>query len=223
MTDRFEKSSEYYENVRTDILPLMPAQAGRVLEVGCGAGNTLRYLKDEGFADWVGGIELNAEAAAAAGGRVDSLWQGDVVEILDGPDGPAASGPYDVILCLDVLEHLVDPWTLTRRLAGLLARDGAIVAVLPNIRFYKVALGLLLRGEWTYEESGVLDSTHLRFFTKSTMAELFEQAGLSVQAMEPTAHMKPWRNKWILNRLSGGRLMDIYAYAYKIRAVKAAG
>ncbi len=220
MSDRFSKPSEYYENVRTDIMSVMPAQAPRILEVGCGAGNTLRYLKDRGTAAWVGGIELNDEAALTARERVDRLWHGDAAKLLDTPDGPASEGPYDAILCLDVLEHLVDPWALTKRLANMLAPGGAIIAVLPNIRFYKVALALLLRGEWTYEESGVLDSTHLRFFTKSTMIEMFEHAGLGVEAMEPTAHMKPWRNKWILNYLSGGQLMDIYAYAYKIRAVK---
>ena len=220
MHDPFPKRPEYYENARSDILQLLPAESHKVLEIGCGTGNTLVKLRNLGRARWVGGIELNGIAAEKARKHINRIWVGDVNDWLDAKNGPAEESPFDVILCLDVLEHLVDPWTLTVRLANILKPGGSIIAVLPNIRFYKVVLKLLFEGQWEYEESGVLDSTHLRFFTRSTMIAMFEQAGLQVKVATPVANMKPWRNKWILNKLTGGQLLDIYAYSYRLRAEK---
>ena len=215
------KPDDYYRNVRREILPLIPARAGKVLEIGCGAGNTLKYLKEAGRADWVAGVEISSAADEAAQAGLDMFWPGDVAAVLKNPAGPAVHAPFDVILCLDVLEHLVDPWAVLGGLAELLAGDGSVVAALPNVRFYKVAARLLFEGRWDYEESGVLDSTHLRFFTRASIRELFEGAGLAVTDMVPVANMKPWRNKWIFNKLSGNRLIDIYAYSYIVRAARA--
>ena len=138
-------------------------------------------------------------------------------------EGLGSAAPFDAVLCLDVLEHLLDPWTVLEGLAGHLAPGGTAIVSIPNIRFHKALLPLLLWGDWAYEERGVLDSTHLRFFTRKTAMELVRGAGLEVVTVEPSTALKPWKNKWILNKISGGRLTDFYAYNYRIVGRKPAG
>lgn len=220
--EAFRKFDDYYEGARTDIAHLVPDGAGRILDVGCGAGNTLDWLRRNGKGSWLGGVEINAGMAERAAAKVDRLWTGAIEDILAAPDGLASAEPFDVVLCLDVLEHLVDPWAVLHGLVARLAPGGTVIASIPNVRYYKVALGLLLRGQWTYEERGVLDATHLRFFTRETAVALVRGAGLDIVAIEPTVRLKPWKNKWILNKLSGGRLLDLYAFNYRIVGRKAA-
>ncbi len=220
MEDHLQKSSDYYEITRTDVTHLVPDFAERIIEIGCGAGNTLKYLKDNSRGKWFGGVEINPAVAEIAADRLDQVWAGPIEEVLSSEGGLNAEPKFDVILCLDVLEHLIDPWTVTRQLSELLNPGGVIISSIPNVRYYKVSLNLLTKGHWRYEDSGVLDSTHLRFFTKETATEMITGAGLEISSIEPTAPMKPWRNKWILNKLSGGRLIDIYAYNYLISARK---
>ena len=100
------KDNEYFNNIRTEILPLFPQKIDRLLEVGCGSGNTLKYIKDNYQCDWACGVELVHEVAEIARSKVDLVIEGDI-EKLDLPIEPAS---LDVILCLDVLEHLFDPW-----------------------------------------------------------------------------------------------------------------
>lgn len=172
----------YFSCVRTEIAPLLPPHAARVLEVGCGAGGTLAWLKDSGRAGWVVGIELDRAAAARARGAVDQLLQGDADQLL--PHLPAHS--FDLILCLDVLEHLLDPWQTLQRLRGLLRPGGQLIVSLPNIRHYSVLLPLLLAGRWRYTEAGILDRSHLRFFSRDSACALVQQAGLRVRTLRPT-------------------------------------
>jgi 2-polyprenyl-3-methyl-5-hydroxy-6-metoxy-1,4-benzoquinol methylase len=215
-TTSFRKLDDYYTSARTDIAPMIPSSVVRILEVGCGSGNTLEYLKQNGIGTWHGGIEINAGMAREASGKVDRVWIGAVEEVLAAEDGIRAAEDFDVILCLDVLEHLLDPWTVLKRLVVHLAMGGTVIASIPNIRFYKVVLPLLLKGKWSYEERGVLDSTHLRFFTRETAVAMVRDAGLEIAAVEPSTALKPWKNKWIINKLTGGRLIDFYAYNYRI-------
>jgi 2-polyprenyl-3-methyl-5-hydroxy-6-metoxy-1,4-benzoquinol methylase len=211
-TMSFRKQDDYYARARTDITAMVPRGARRILEVGCGSGNTLDHLKQNGIGTWHGGVEINADMATEA---VDRVCIEPIEAVLSMDDDLSAIENFDVILCLDILEHLVDPWTVLRSLVGHLSEGGTVIASIPNIRFYKALLPLVLKGEWSYEESGVLDSTHLRFFTRETAVAMVRDAGLEVTAVEPTA-LKPWKNKWIINKLMGGRLIDFYAYNYRI-------
>jgi 2-polyprenyl-3-methyl-5-hydroxy-6-metoxy-1,4-benzoquinol methylase len=178
-TDYQQKKQDYYEEYRKDILPLLPKHAARILEVGCGTGNTLVYLKDNNYCDWTCGIELFPEAATIAKDRVDLFFQGNI-ETFDLPIEPNS---VDVILCLDVLEHLVNPEAVIQKLHQYLAPNGMIIASLPNVRHYSVLIPLLFQNKWEYKESGILDKTHLRFFVKKTAISLMESSGLKLTNM----------------------------------------
>jgi SAM-dependent methyltransferase len=184
----------YYGFVRREIAPLLPARAEHVLEVGCGQGGTLAWLKDQGLAARTTGIELDAPSAAVARRQVDHVIEGDAGTALD--NLPAAS--VDLVLCLDVLEHLVDPWRAMARLTRALRPGGHVIISVPNIRHYSVTLPLLWSGRWQYEDAGILDRTHLRFFTRAGARALIAGAGLDSAGgidtgLAPTRRRELWK------------------------------
>ena len=208
------KSAAYFGNVRHDIEALLPAHAAHVLDVGCGSGATLAWLKAAGRAGTTVGIELAPAAAAQAQGRVDRLHVGDA-ELLVDHELPAAS--FDLVLCLDVLEHLVDPWRLVAALPRVMKPGALLVASVPNVRHLQVVLPLLLRGRWAYADDGLLDRTHLRFFTRESALQLLSPPGLKVQRWQRRVHPWPSRTGW-LNLLTLGLLRDLLAMNYLIAA-----
>lgn len=209
-----DKQSDYFSFVRKDIAPLLPRHAARVLEIGCGSGATLAWLKATGRADWTAGIELSSEAAAVARTRLNLLLEGDVDRLID--QFPPQS--LDLILCLDVLEHLVDPWGTLQRLQALLRPGGQLIASLPNIRHYSVLLPLLFAGHWRYQAAGIMDITHLRFFSRKTAVDLLRQAGLRVAKTHSTYAWGTW-DRW-KNWLTLGLLRGFFSFQYLLSARK---
>ena len=184
MTSLGDKPAGYYSQARTNLVDELPRPAGRVLDVGCGEGATAEALRAAG-ATWISGIEVVAEAAAAAAERYDEVVVGDALEMVD-----AVDGPFDTIVCYDVLEHLVDPGALLRRLHGL-ARPGAWLHVsVPNARHYSLTLDLVVRGTFGYAEYGHRDSTHLRWFTRGDMTRLLAAGGWRVERAVPSALLR---------------------------------
>jgi SAM-dependent methyltransferase len=184
----------YYTFVRREIGPLLPARADHVLEVGCGQGGTLAWLKDAGIAARTTGIELDAASAAVARTRVDHLIEGDAEAAID----EMPSGSIDLVLCLDVLEHLVDPWRAMARLTRALRPGGTVIISVPNVRHFSVAFPLLWSGRWEYEQAGILDRTHLRFFTRAGARALLAGAGLEAAGgidtgLEMTRKRELWK------------------------------
>lgn len=211
-----DKQAWYYAFVRKDIAPLLPASAPRVLEIGCGGGGTLAWLKQSGRAQWTVGIELSQEAAAVAATRVDEVHCGDADQLL--ARLPADS--FDLILCLDVLEHLVDPWATLNKIRSLLRPGGRIISSLPNVRHHSVVLPLLLRGRWEYQEAGIMDRTHLRFFSRDAMAAMMRRASLREIRALPTYAWGSW-DKW-KDRATFGLLRGLLAFQYLVLAERPA-
>jgi 2-polyprenyl-3-methyl-5-hydroxy-6-metoxy-1,4-benzoquinol methylase len=167
----------YAQSIRHDILALFDKPYARVLDVGCNTGVTGEMLLKRGLCSHVTGIELLAEPARQASLKLNRLIHAPVEAALD----TIADERFDCILALDVLEHLVDPWIVARRLSKLLAPQGVLVTSIPNIRHWRILRDLIFKGQWKYVESGILDRTHLRFFTKSSILEMLESTGLEVE------------------------------------------
>ncbi len=170
----------YFRHVRPEIAAAVPASARSILDVGCGAGTLGAALKEEQPGRRVVGIELNREAAAVAQRRLDEVHVADVEEFAP----PFARGEFDCIVFADILEHLKDPWGIVRRYSSFLAPGGTFIASIPNVRFIGLIGDLAERGEWKYRDEGILDRTHLRFFTKKEFLSLMAQSDIRCEAID---------------------------------------
>lgn len=174
---------DYHTHVREDAFPMVPRGGGTLLDVGGGIGATAAKLREIGYIDRAGVIDCVAHNVTSLG--LDFRHSGDLEDGDFVDDVIAAEGPFQCILCLDVLEHLRDPWSVVRQLHNALVPGGVIVASLPNVRNYKVLLPLLFRNEWTLTDAGVLDRTHLRFFVRSSAIDLMTSSGLVLDRIKP--------------------------------------
>lgn len=172
--------SAYYLHARPEILQMVPHSATRILDVGCGAGVLGASIKSRQGAE-VHGVELVSDAASKAGGCLDRVWNLPVESALS----ELADGYYDCIVAADVLEHVIDPWDTLIGLKEKLEPDGKIVVSLPNVQNWGV-VSSLLEGKWDYRSEGILDRTHLHFFTRKSVEELFWNAGLHIAQMGTT-------------------------------------
>ena len=178
-----KKSAGYYSGANTALVPFIPCDALRILDVGCGEGALGAQLKAEDPTLEVYGVEMNADAAAIARTRLDGVFNLDVER-----DGVALElGSVDCILYGDVLEHLHDPAAVLERHRGLLSTYGVALCSVPNVQHYSV-LEQLLRGDWQYCEEGLLDATHLRFFTAASFAKVMLDAGYMPHVVTYTHH-----------------------------------
>jgi len=161
-------------NSRTQLVGRIPRDS-RVLEVGCATGFMAEHLT-RALGCRVTGVERDPDAARVAAGRCARLIVGDI-------EDPAllarCAGEYDVVVVADVLEHLRDPAAVLQGLAGFLGAGGRVLASIPNVAHWSIRWRLLV-GRWEYQERGILDRTHLRFFTRRSALDLFRQAGLAV-------------------------------------------
>lgn len=156
--------------INTGMLDLLGDLHGPVLDIGCGVGAWAGALRRAGATTLVG-VEPNKAAAIAARSAYD-LVATDRLDCLELED--LGGQPFAHIIAADVLEHLVDPWAVLRR-CHRWSREGATLAIsVPNARYYRLSLGLLLAGRFTYQRSGVMDWTHLRWFTQRSLARSLE-------------------------------------------------
>jgi O-antigen biosynthesis protein len=174
---REPKSPPYYEFARQDVLELIPNSAKRVLDLGCGTGRLGEALGARQSAAVVG-VEISPEAASAARGRLERVVLGDV-ESADVEFEPAS---FDCVVCADVLEHLRRPDLVLKKIRRWLAPHGSLVTSIPNVRNQSV-IRSLLAGNWTYESSGLLDSDHVRFFTRREIEKLLFRCGFEIEEM----------------------------------------
>ncbi len=166
----------YFVHTRPEVRALVPATARRVLDVGCGAGALGAALKAERGCEVVG-LEGFPEAAADARTVLDDCHCLD----LDALDGlPEGAGTFDAMIFGDVLEHLRDPERLVRALLPSLAPDGVLVCSIPNVKHWTVLFPLLVNDAWTYEDAGLLDRTHVHFFTLREIGVFLDALGLEL-------------------------------------------
>lgn len=218
------KQAAYFANARREIAPLLarlPQRPLRVLELGCGNGATLAWLRTQTRVEHASGVELFTDAAQQAAQHAERIVQGNLEHMLAQDALPFENGEFDLILCMDVLEHLVDPWRITRACADWLRPGGVLIASIPNVRNWRALLPLLFAARWEYAEAGILDKTHLRFFTGASARALLTQAGLQIE----DAQRLPFsvsRKARLANWLSLGLLRDFLTLQFLLTARKAA-
>jgi 2-polyprenyl-3-methyl-5-hydroxy-6-metoxy-1,4-benzoquinol methylase len=174
-----DKPSGYFSCPRSELIPLVPAAASRILEIGCGEGRLAQALRGSRPSSdlEIVGVELCDGPAKTAATVLNRVMVGNV-EQMDLP----YEDYFDCVIFADVLEHLVDPWRMLRRARKLLRRDGVIVASIPNVQHSRVLINLLL-GRFDYEQAGIMDSTHLRFFTRKSIITLFQSTGYELSRL----------------------------------------
>jgi rhamnosyltransferase len=209
------KPEKYFVEWRQEIIPLLPDSVNKMMDLGCGAGETSFQLKKRGYAKWVCGIEGNPKAAEIAREKLDLVIEGDIEKL----DWSQAQGPFDVILALDILEHLVDPWAVVEKLSENLSPQGVIITSLPNIQHYSTVFPLVCLGDWRYSEEGLLDSTHLRFFTRKTAIQLMTSTGLQLEEVSFTG-MRSGSISYLFNVLTLGIFKNFFVYQYLLKVQK---
>lgn len=177
----------------------------RVLDIGCSSGYLAQAFKNHGCT--VTGIECDPQCARSAQDICDQLIVGDVEEVLEKASFPR--GGFDVIVCADVLEHLRRPDIILRKLGAYLKPGGRIIASIPNLGRVDMRIKLLF-GRFDYQETGIMDKTHLRFFTLRSAQGLFRESGYRVLSVRATG---------LAARLS--LLKSVLAFQFVIEAVKA--
>ena len=203
--------SGYYASPRPEVVGHVPRQAKDILDVGCGMGKLGYALKQQDRTRRVSGIELFEGAAGEARKVLDEVVTGDI-QAIGFPFKPAS---FDCIIFADVLEHLLDPGSILRQARTVLRRDGCIVCSIPNMRHYTVILRLLLHG-WYYDDFGLFDRTHLRFFSFATMRDLLESNGWHIVSVAPKIVAS--RKARAVNFLLANRLEEFIAHGYILRA-----
>ena len=210
--DYASKSADYFTEARPEMLCFVPTNCRRLLDVGCGTGGFGASLKKQNRQIEVWGVEPFASAAAKAADKLDRVITGPF-----GPETDLPAGAFDCIVFNDVLEHMVEPEQALRYAKLLLSAGGTILASIPNVRHFPLLWQLGIRGSWEYGDCGLLDRTHLRFFTKSSILRMFQNEGYEVRSISginpyvgvPNASRRLWFAYRVANALFMGKFTDL--------------
>lgn len=210
-----QKAKSYFTNVRRDIESLLPAFSERVLEIGCGDGATLLYYKSNQRFGFATGLELVEKVTIGAADTVDAWLIGPVeTEILK-----LEPNSLDLVLCLDVLEHLVDPWSVMGEIERVLKPEAYIIASIPNMRTAKVLFQLVIRGKFEYADQGIMDRTHLRWFTRKSAVKLLRSEKLNHIRTIPSPLAPGSKSYWV-NKCTFGIFREFFTEQYLVMAQK---
>jgi len=201
----------YFTNSRPEILAIVPPGVKTVLDVGCGAGTFATALKDKtGCEVW--GIEPVSEVATEAKKVLDNVITGLFDDAIQ-----QVNRKFDLVCFNDVLEHMPDPWSCLKKTRMLLNNGGMVIASMPNILHYQEFFDILFQKDWKYSDAGIMDKTHLRFFTKKSMVRMFEECQyriIDVKGLDPT----PSKKMGLLSLLSFGYFNEMRYPQFAIQA-----
>ncbi len=178
--------AEYGDNPRTELIDLIKVVPEQIFEIGCGSGATGMAIKNK-FPDVKYlGMDSNKEAVEIAQTRLDKVIVADIERVSLDTFG-LEKEYFDLIICADVLEHLYDPWKMLNGLREYLVPGGMILASIPNVQYINQIINLL-NGNWTYEDFGLLDATHIRFFTLNEIVKMFNGTGYNIMNCSGTGN-----------------------------------
>ncbi len=214
------KNEVYFKASRMDLISLIPKNSeNKILEVGMGGGNTLLTIKELNLAAEVVGVELmKLDNSEQQNPKIDRVIFGNLEEIeLD-----LENDYFDVILCGDILEHLINPWKVLEKLRKHLKLNGLLIVSIPNFREIRNVYSIFFKANFKYTERGTLDKTHLRFFCKKNMLELLESTNYTVIFINSNFNLRKeqWKrrffNKFTLNLFSDFLTLQYILVAQKI-------
>lgn len=209
------KSTSYFTNARSDFVRLLPRDTtARVLEIGCGNGATGALALARGRAGHYVGVELVESYAKEAREVLTDVLIGDVERMQFDGWQPAE---FDALILSEVLEHLVEPGLLLRRLSRFVRPGGMVLASSPNVAHWRV-LRELLNGRFDLADRGVFDRTHLRWFTPATFVEMFECAGFRVDHAGPVCPFSP--RVEMISRWTSGRFDHLFMTQIAIQGTR---
>lgn len=172
-----------YHQVRTDLISLIKREPKISLDVGCSLGATSKAIKDLYPNCYTIGIEIDPKLAELAKPNVDKILQKSI-ELVNCNEEEIPLNSIDTVILADVLEHIYNPWQTLVDLKKLLTKDAQVIASIPNVQFLGVITDLI-NGEFEYRNMGLLDITHVRFFTYKSILSLFEETGYTVTGYSP--------------------------------------
>jgi len=166
-----------YNSARTEMLPFLPKEYSKILEIGCDVGN-FRQLFSQNCEYW--GIEPFKGAADVAKTKLDKV----LVDFYDDAEKQIPDNYFDCIIANDVIEHIEQPWLFLQSLKTKMSPNASLVLSVPNVRYYNNLIELLQDKDWKYRDYGILDITHLRFFTEKSIVRLLDEAGFEIEKMQ---------------------------------------
>lgn len=209
-----EKDKGYYSNVRLDLIGLLNCNEKglKVLEIGAAYGETLFYLKEKGIASECVGVDLFEDVNNKQNYKsIDRFIFGNIEQI----DLEEYFDYFDLILLPDVLEHLLEPKSVLNKIKKYLKNDGKIIVSMPNIRHYSALVKIFIKGDFRYEESGIFDYTHLRFYCRKNIQELLETSNYKV--LQQVSSIKNYKGKSVaklINFITFGVFEEFFSYQY---------
>lgn len=181
-----------HDNFNPDLLSLIPTEAKALIDIGCGGGGLMREFKKLNANAHCVGVDIDPQYLEFARRYCDSCVSVDIDRADD--DFWHAMSDRDCWVFGDALEHLKNPWEILRKVRNILPEDGCVVACLPNAQHWSLQAKLSI-GDFRYQDSGLLDRTHLRWFTRKTMIEMFQQSGFVLEVGKPRIFNEPNRSK----------------------------
>ena len=184
-----------------------------ILDVGCGEGLFGEEIKNR-FSSIVWGVEPDYQAARRAMLKMDNVFS----STWDCAKKDLPDRHFDAIFFNDVLEHMVDPEQCLREAKSKLADSGIVYASIPNVIFIENIAKIVWRRDWKYECAGILDRTHLRFYTRKSIERLFESTGFTCEKIIPLNTLSSWKWRFI-KMIALGRVDDFLSVQYGVAAV----
>jgi 2-polyprenyl-3-methyl-5-hydroxy-6-metoxy-1,4-benzoquinol methylase len=216
--------TEYYQHTRPEMLRYVPEKRRRVLEVGCSAGGFISSIPG---CEETWGIEPTV-AAKEAEARLTRVLHGTFEAV----KAQLPAKYFDVIVCNDVIEHMVDHRGFLMEVQNYLAPGGMLMGSLPNVCFYDTLFRAIFENDWKYLDDGILDRTHLAFFTTKSFRRVLEDTGYRVVKLQGTGYDYRFsydrRGRFYrllakaLGKLSLGRLSHIRHFQFAFQAVRSA-
>jgi len=188
--------SLYYEGIRPEVVKFIPSLYSKVLEIGCGEGNFHTHINQK-CEYW--GVEPFQAAAKIASSRLFKVLTGTYEEVYDQlPDSY-----FDLVICNDVIEHMLDYGAFFQTIKHKMKKGSFIIGSIPNVRFFPNLTELLIEKDWEYKDSGILDRTHLRFFTEKSLKRTFIEHEFIIEEFcgicrYSSKNLKEWLQIYIL-------------------------